>query len=547
MPAHEPSSRCDHESLVDSVLSANPSFLTPPLSTDGLDRPPFKPLDADKVSLSMNKSSQSAKQRRRLNRACASSGDANAERKRAAQAEHYLSRKSLPDLNKYKRPFPHPLISELGNSAWVDQHLQKLFSERGRGSSNAFSFDSGERSELARRPRRWTVPSKSRPTHLVCFTNHTPTASNNKLTSEKSSVTPAMIVLRRATTKKERASLVAQSNITFFPPPKFSRTSMPLLSFLRISSQKSPEPVGCLNTNASMTQSSGQSLVPSPPRRPSVTIECAQPSCSVTAEPAVTDVIVYSAREHDTPYQIDGSGHRRFSTKIVSYCGVHEIIWDENVISSASNSSSSNTSRKATADKKRKCSSNQGKASIAVEKLETQLRRDSSGPRRGLPENPSGLHRIHQKSFQSLLNFKFGEVMPKAGDLRALPRSRASVPSVAPSANNKIFPNPRRKMQHAGLYNDIEFFPPLRFQASGMSFEHPATLEHSPVPDDTLYHKRKLSMGRSLGQSRHVRRRSAANYYHYLEKPKGLGRPSEDHMPLVGETGLDGTRGNAIT
>jgi hypothetical protein len=357
-----------------------------------------------------------------------------------------------------------------------------------------------------------------------------------------------MIVLRRATAKKEGRPSLTQSNITFFPPPTFSRTPTPLLSFLCITSQKIQEPIGCPNMNASMTQSSSQGLMPSLPRKPSVTIECAQPSCSVAAEPAVTDIIVYSAREQDASHQMDQSRHRRFSTKIVSHSGVHEIIWDEIVVSSESNSSCSNNSRNATTGSKRKGTSNHRKVSIAVDKLETQLRRDRSDPRRGLPEDPSALDQTHHTSFQSLLNFSFGEAMLKAGDSRAVPRSRASLPSTAPRANDEIAHSPRRKTQHTGVCNNIEFFPPLRCQASRGSFEPLPKREHSPAPDDTVYHKRKLSMGRSLGQSRHLRRRSATNCNRYVEKPTCLAKPSKDHhMLLLGKARLDGTRGNAIS
>jgi hypothetical protein len=81
---------------------------------------------------------------------------------------------------------------------------------------------------------------KSRPTHLVFSSSQIAlsTARNNQLTDEQSSITPAMIVRRRATTTKQLAPSVAESNIMFFPLPRFSRTSMPLLSFLRITSPK---------------------------------------------------------------------------------------------------------------------------------------------------------------------------------------------------------------------------------------------------------------------------------------------------------------------
>src|SRR2546429_232453 len=168
MTEDESLSRSDDESMAGSVLTAHSSLPTPPLSRDSLGCLPFEALGSDQVGLDMKKPSQSAKQRRRLNRACASSGDATAEQRKATQAGHSLSRQSLPDLRTFRGLLPRPLSSALDH-AWAPQTLQRFFSERGRGSSSsAFSFDSGGRCGLARRPRRWTVPSKSRPTHHVC-------------------------------------------------------------------------------------------------------------------------------------------------------------------------------------------------------------------------------------------------------------------------------------------------------------------------------------------------------------------------------------------
>jgi hypothetical protein len=543
MPEQGPLPSHDHKSMADSVLSLDSSLLTPPLSLNDDEHPPFKPLDSDNVSLSMKKSGRSAKQRRQLNLACASSGDVNEEQKKPTHAEHNLSHKSLPDLKKYTRPLTHPVLSEPKNHAWINQKLQQLSSERGRRSSNSLSFDSRQRPGLARRPRRWTVPSKSLPTHLVCFTNHMHAATLNKSSDEPSTATPAMIGLRRATTKREGPPSIAQTNITFFPPPKFSRTSTTLLSFLRIASQQSQERINCLNTNASMARSSDQSLVPSPPRRPSVTKESTRPWCSVTAEPAVTDVMVYSAREHDPTQQFDGPRYRRFSTKIVSPSSVHEIIWDENVTSGESSSTSSNISRNPTTSEKRTISSQSTKQSMAVEKLETQLRRDSSDPRRALPENPSELHRTLPTSLQSLLNFKFVEAKARTGNLTGLPRSRASPSYTAPRVNDEPSHTPRRKTQeeHADVCNDVESFPPLRCRTLPIPPERPAILEKGPQPDNPIYSNRASPMGSCIGQSRHMRRKSIANYCHHVERVKGLARPTDEHTPLLSQTGFDGT------
>jgi hypothetical protein len=132
--------------MADSVLSFDSSLLNPPLSITDDERPPFKPLDSDNVNLSMKKSGRSAKQRRQLNRACASSRDVNEEQKKP-RADRSLSHKSLPDLKQYKIPLTHPVLSGPKNHAWVDQKLQQLSSERCRGSSGRDLAWSGARGD----------------------------------------------------------------------------------------------------------------------------------------------------------------------------------------------------------------------------------------------------------------------------------------------------------------------------------------------------------------------------------------------------------------
>ena len=548
----------DRKSMADSVLTFDSSLLTPPLSTGNDERPPFIPLDSDNVSLSMKKSGKIAKHRRRLNRACASSGDVGEEQNRRNQVEQSLTRKSLPDLKKYMRKLTNPVLAEPGNHAWIDRKLQQYSSKQGRGSSNALSFDSRRISAVGGRPRRWTVPTKARPTHLVCFANFaTPVASLDKPPDGPPTVTPAMIVLRRATTKKQKAPSIPETNITFFPPPKFNRTSTTLLSFLRMASQQGQERINCLNTNATMTHSPRKGIVPLLPRRPSVTRDCARPCCSVIAEPAVTDVMVHSGQEHDPSRQFDGPGHRRFSTKIISDSNVHEIIWDENAISGESNSSSSTISRQPTTNERRAASSQPRKQSIAVEKLETQLRRDSSESRRGLATGPSELQRSHQKSFQSLLSFKFGEGQARNGDLRDLPRSRASLSSLAPQAKDDLHRNACSKTQgpFADVREDLEFFQPLGRQKPIRSQERVTVHEQRHQLESETYSHRKSSMGCSIGQSSHMRRKSAATYYRHMERVRGMAEPTDEHMPLLSQTGLDGffshegrsSRGQAVS
>jgi hypothetical protein len=81
MPKQQPSTSHYRTCTVDSVLTLDPNLLTPPCSLTDDDRPPFQPDDLDNVSLSMKKSETGGTHRRRLNRACASSGDMGDEKR----------------------------------------------------------------------------------------------------------------------------------------------------------------------------------------------------------------------------------------------------------------------------------------------------------------------------------------------------------------------------------------------------------------------------------------------------------------------------------
>jgi hypothetical protein len=86
MPKQQPSTSHYRTCTVDSVLTLDPNLLTPPCSLTDDDRPPFQPDDLDNVSLSMKKSETGGTHRRRLNRACASSGDMGDEKKEAGSS-----------------------------------------------------------------------------------------------------------------------------------------------------------------------------------------------------------------------------------------------------------------------------------------------------------------------------------------------------------------------------------------------------------------------------------------------------------------------------
>jgi hypothetical protein len=177
-----------------------------------------------------------------------------------------------------------------------------------------------------------------------------------------------MIILRRATTKKQRTHSIAETNITFFPPPKFTRTSTTPPPFLRVATQQSQDRVNSINTNTSMACSPGRNLVPSPPWRPSIEKKCAQSCNSVGAGPATIDVMVYPVEDPTATEQSGRPGHRRFSTEIISQGSIHEIMWDEKAISGESSSSSSSISRQPITNNKHRVSSQPRKQSIAAKR-----------------------------------------------------------------------------------------------------------------------------------------------------------------------------------
>jgi len=67
-----------------------------------------------------------------------------------------------------------------------------------------------------------------------------------------------------------------------------------------------------------------------------------------------------------------------------------------------------------------------------------------------------------------------------------------------------------------------------------------AILEQCARLDSTAYFNRSTLMGRGLRQSRHMRRKSAANYHYHAERLRGLTKPTDEHLPILSQTGLDG-------
>jgi hypothetical protein len=136
MPKQQPSTSHYRTCTVDSVLTLDPNLLTPPRSLTDDDRPPLQPDDLDNVSLSMKKSETGGKHRRRLNRACASSGDMGDEKKRPDQAEQSRTCTSLPD-SKYTRLATNPVPSPPGDRVWWIKDCNSFLQDEAEASSDS--------------------------------------------------------------------------------------------------------------------------------------------------------------------------------------------------------------------------------------------------------------------------------------------------------------------------------------------------------------------------------------------------------------------------
>ena len=420
--------------------SSETNILTPPLSSHGSERPPYKPLDSDHVSLSMKSTSMKGTRRHQ---------------------------------------------------------------------------------------RRWTVPSKASTTRLLC--SERPSATLTRSGEATATDTPAMIVLRRASVRKQSLEPAkdSQSEITFFPRPQVTKTSTSLFGFLRLGATQLDGDQSHKNSvdTSAATLLCRPSTSPSPPRKPSMIGNVPLPCASEVAQPAFTALVMDSVgimhpMQHPRP-TLDvpqTTVARRSSTTITTGNSVHEIIWDENVTSSSGSNTASQASRRSTG--KSVGNSGDRRYSMAVEKLDLQLKRDTEARRESdtsarSPTHSHGSPSLRdQKSFSHLVDFQFGTATQ-------MPTKPHSLHSTAPAASRlRRASTLHDEEQHVGPMTTkedddepvghIDCFPPLRSRAGSSAAQerHKSTAMGSGghvVPD-----QRKPSMGSALGQSSHVRRRSAA-------------------------------------
>lgn len=396
------------------------TLLTPPLSPAGSDDLPYKPGHNDVTSLSMikrHKNQPHNRNRRRLNRACASSTELQAswdhDENRPKQLNHS---KSLPSFDLSNRS----LMPKAANSA------------QGRGV---------DRRDVSR--RRWTLSSKAQATRGLAdkvFVENKPLEITR---SSRDNPSPAMITLRRASTSRPTSRKLS---LTFFPPPTFERSRSGLLttflkSMTRLEDQRS-EDVGTDSIPTAVRRASATSLKsgqPEAPRKGSAPTVFTKVS---GMEPSLLQ---------PTPPNCEPSV-RRCSTKFFSGGSVYEVIWDEDISTSGSESTPPATD----AGSRRR--------SVAIDKLETQLFKATTQSRRQ-SWDPRQAERVHTTqtrtgSFSSFLNAR----LLWAGNDGGLGDSRGK--SHLKRGMVEVLPEETSMPANDSTEGSIEFFPPLRSRAT---------------------------------------------------------------------------------
>lgn len=417
-----------HPSSLSYVGTGNGSIcshtlLTPPLSPAGSEDLPYKPRDNDDTSLSMIKRHRKHprnRDRRRLNRACASSSELHASWDPSDFHSQRLSySKSLPSFDMSTSL----LMPKPAHSA-KDHRVDYRDTDR----------------------RRWTLPSKSQATRGLAdkvFVENKPVEVTK---SSRDNPSPAMITLRRASTSR---STSRKMSLTFFPPPKFQRTKSGLLTaFLKTLTRDEDESRQDSNTdinNARTRRTSAVSLKTGQPEAPR----------KGSAPPVFTKVSGMEPSLLQPPYPTSDPLVRRCSTTFFSSGSVYEVIWDENI-----SSSGSETTPPATAAGSRR-------RSMAIDKLETQLCKAATQSRRQSwePRQAEGIQNapVRTGSFSSLLSARLSWPGHEGGF--GIPRRK----SHQKRCLVEVLPEETTMPAEEQPSGSIEFFPPLRSRATTMS------------------------------------------------------------------------------
>lgn len=406
------------------------TLLTPPLSPAGSEDMPYKPGHNDVTSLSMikrHKNQPQNRDRRRLNRACASSTELQVSWDHNELWPQQLSHsKSLPSFDRNL-----PLV-------------KAVHSAQGRGIDRR-NFDR----------RRWTLPSKAQATRGLAdkvLVEHKPLEVTR---SSRDNPSPAMITLRRASTSRPTSQKLS---LTFFPPPTFERSRSGLLttflkSMTRLEDQ-GPEDGGTDSSSPAVRRASAISLKtgqPEAPRKGSAAtvftkVSGMEPSLLQPTSPNCDPLV------------------RRCSTRFFSGGSVYEVIWDEDISTSGSESTPPATD----ASSRRR--------SMAIDKLETQLFKAATQSRRQ-SWDPRQAERAHATptrtgSFSSLLNGR----LSWAGNDAGLGDSRGK--SYLKRGMIEVLPEETPMTAHDQTKGSIEFFPPLRSRATTMDSQGSARVSN---------------------------------------------------------------------
>ncbi|KAK5074964.1 hypothetical protein LTS08_005458 [Lithohypha guttulata] len=443
--------------------SFHPSLLTPPLTPLQAHDVPWRPSSADRASLNMKKK------------------------------HHRHNKWDIVDEQLAKEE--NVQDSDLSQSELLRNKSMSYARYRASISVSPTSIDP----QGANYIRRWTLPSKSEATRGL-----TPLRSTVKQTTvSDSSESPAMITLRRATTRRSPKT----TELTFFPEATFSHEKNGLLSYL----------VSTFSLTSAEDERTNH-LLPSPRKisKPtSVDNDAAHPTMTYPAATVRTELAVDASLSMPGTEQ-QSQPLRRCSTKYISVSTTYEIIWDEN-----DSTTTGDQSRSSTVDHRR--------PSLAVAKLEAQLVRSSPSTRRAPEEVLSAPERASRSSsdmFQeqvlshSKVEHLFARLQHKTG-LRDLPRSRGSQRgrsstlcsiTVDNSAQQTLPANSDRK---ASMFT-MDFFPPLASRRASIAATQP--LSEMLQPNGSQFKGKAPAQnalrphpGSLLGSSSHSRRKSSAN------------------------------------
>lgn len=454
-------------------------LLTPPLTNPSLDEPPFRPAESDRTSLSMKVRHGSSHQGRRgHNRACLSSGDVDQTALFHSESSRHirsLSRsKSAPNLTKLvRKAFSRSDACETGTLRIATDFTREaeLASHRDR---------------LPKHPRRWTMPGKAAPTHvLISMSPSAILAEQNELHNDEgeptdravSVETPAMITLQRAASGRLRRTSLRPEAYTSFPTPTFSKTRSGFVTtFFGDGWQRPDSTCICARIESVFIASHSRYRLPCSDRA-SVDRGNVRPSHSTTADPVCTDVVLDPVVQGEMSDTQPVFRARRCSTKYVSGISTYEIIWDENV-----STSSSSASRRTSTEPTRRISTRDNdivstrRQSVAIDKLETQLfkeieqsRKTSSASRmRGAARSePPTRRTTNRQFFNNMMNFqRVGCDGEEKSD--SPPRSRISTTSKQKLTGPRMDFHLKTTIGDETLTRQVGFFPPLPPNPTGL-------------------------------------------------------------------------------